>query len=88
MPHPLLCNLYTIFKSLSVITCRLSFYRDKTEQSCKLCAKSQFRYANPCDYLKDLFIRLPGAKITQIMEFTPAEWAKVRAGKKVVTHAA
>ena len=31
---------------------------------------------NPFDYLKDLFTRLPGAKITQIKEFTPEAWAK------------
>ena len=31
---------------------------------------------NPFDYLKDLFTRLPLAKITQIREFTPAAWAK------------
>jgi hypothetical protein len=31
---------------------------------------------NPFDYLKDLFARLPAAKITQIKEFTPAAWAK------------
>src|SRR5208282_1358834 len=31
---------------------------------------------NPFDYLKDLFTRLPAAKITQIKEFTPAAWAK------------
>jgi len=30
---------------------------------------------NPFDYLKDLFIRLPAAKISQIKEFTPAAWA-------------
>jgi hypothetical protein len=28
------------------------------------------------DYLKDLFTRLPAAKITQIKAFTPAAWAK------------
>jgi len=27
---------------------------------------------NPFDYLKDLFTRLPAAKITEIKEFTPA----------------
>ena len=31
---------------------------------------------NPFDYLKDLFTRLPAAKITQIKEFTPIEWAR------------
>jgi transposase len=30
---------------------------------------------NPFDYLKDLFTRLPAAKITQIKQFTPAAWA-------------
>ncbi len=34
---------------------------------------------NPFDYLKDLFTRLPPAKITQIKQFTPATWAKVTA---------
>jgi hypothetical protein len=29
---------------------------------------------NPFDYLKDLFMRLPAAKITQIKEFTPTAW--------------
>jgi hypothetical protein len=33
---------------------------------------------NPFDYLKDLFTRLPAAKITRIKSFTPAEWAKAR----------
>jgi hypothetical protein len=28
--------------------------------------------------LKDLFTRLPAAKITQIKEFTPAAWAKAK----------
>ena len=31
---------------------------------------------NPFDYLKDLFTRLPAAKITEIKEFTPAAWIK------------
>jgi transposase len=31
---------------------------------------------NPFDYLKDLFTRLPVAKITQINEFTPAAWVR------------
>jgi hypothetical protein len=31
---------------------------------------------NPFDYLKDLFTRLPSAKITEIRQFTPSEWAK------------
>ena len=41
---------------------------------------------NPFDYLKDLFTRLPGAKITEIHQFTPAEWAKAK--EKVVAQAA
>jgi len=43
---------------------------------------------NPFDYLKDLFMRLPAAKITQIKEFTPAAWAKARAKERVVAEAA
>ena len=41
---------------------------------------------NPFDYLKDLFTRLPAAKITQIKEFTPAAWAKAK--EKMVDQAA
>lgn len=41
---------------------------------------------NPFDHLKDVFTRLPAAKITQIKEFTPAAWAKAR--EKVVALAA
>jgi len=33
---------------------------------------------NPFGYLKDLFTRLPAAKITEIQEFTPAAWAKTK----------
>ena len=33
---------------------------------------------NPNDYLKELFTRLPGALITEIKSFTPAEWAKAK----------
>ncbi len=35
---------------------------------------------NPFDFLKDLFTRLPAAKITQIKEFTPVAWAKTKSG--------
>ena len=30
---------------------------------------------NPFEYLKDLFTRLPEAKITEIKQFTPRAWA-------------
>jgi len=43
---------------------------------------------NPFDYLKDLFTRLPAAKITQIIEFTPAAWARAKAEEKAVAQAA
>lgn len=43
---------------------------------------------NPFDYLKDLFTRLPSAKITQIREFTPAAWARSKVKEKVVAEAA
>jgi hypothetical protein len=33
---------------------------------------------NPFDYLKDLFTRLPAAKVTQIREFTPTAGPKRR----------
>jgi uncharacterized protein YjbI with pentapeptide repeats len=32
------------------------------------------------DYLKDLFTRLPAAKITQIKQFTPAMWVRAKTG--------
>jgi transposase len=39
---------------------------------------------NPFYYLKDLFTRLPAAKITQIKEFTPMAWVRVvRGGKRM-----
>ena len=41
---------------------------------------------NPFNYLKDLFTRLPGAKITEIRQFTPAVWAK--ANVQMVSRAA
>jgi hypothetical protein len=41
---------------------------------------------NPFDYLKDLFTRLPAAKITQIEDFTPAAWGKAK--KKMLEQAA
>jgi transposase len=41
---------------------------------------------NPFDYLKDLFTRLPAAKITQIKDFTPAAWAKAK--ERMVAQAA
>ena len=31
---------------------------------------------NAFDYLMDLFMRLPAAKITEVGQFTPAEWVK------------
>jgi hypothetical protein len=43
---------------------------------------------NPFDYLKDLFRRLPTAKITQIGEFTPAAWARAKAEEQMVAKAA
>jgi hypothetical protein len=43
---------------------------------------------NPFDYLKDLFTRLPAAKITEIQQFTPAAWAKAKAKQKVLAQAA
>jgi transposase len=43
---------------------------------------------NPLDYLRDLFARLPAAKITEIKQFTPAAWAKVRAKESMVAEAA
>jgi hypothetical protein len=46
------------------------------------------RGVNPFDYLKDLFTRLPAAKITQINELIPAAWAKAKAKEKLAAQAA
>jgi len=43
---------------------------------------------NPFDYLKDLFMRLPAEKITQIKEFTPARWDRAKGKQKILTQAA
>jgi transposase len=43
---------------------------------------------NPFDYLKDLFTRLPSAKITEIKQFTPRAWARAKAKEKLVPLAA
>jgi hypothetical protein len=43
---------------------------------------------NPFDYLKDLFTRLPAAKITEIKQFTPAAWAEAKAMEQTVAKAA
>jgi hypothetical protein len=43
---------------------------------------------NPFDYLKDLFTRLPGAKIGKIKDFTPMAWARAQAKQKMLAQAA
>ncbi len=43
---------------------------------------------NPFDYLKDLFTRLPAAKITEIKEFTPAVWGRAKMKGQEVVQAA
>ena len=43
---------------------------------------------NPFDYLKDLFTRLPAAKITQIKQFTPRAWARANVKEILVAQAA
>ena len=43
---------------------------------------------NPFDYLKDLFTRLPSAKITEIKQFTPSEWGRLKAKEKLMVLAA
>jgi transposase len=37
---------------------------------------------NPFDYLKDLFTRLPAAKITEIRRFTPSRWGKAHSARQ------
>jgi transposase len=39
---------------------------------------------NPFDYLKDMFTRLPAAKITEIAQFAPRAWARERAKEKLI----
>jgi uncharacterized protein YbgA (DUF1722 family) len=43
---------------------------------------------NPINHLKDLFTRLPAAKITQTKGFAPSAWAKARASEKLPAKAA
>jgi transposase len=43
---------------------------------------------NPSDYLKDLFTRLPAAKIAEIQQFTPRAWARAKAKEKLVAQPA
>lgn len=43
-----------------------------------LTASCRLHGINPLEYLKDVFTRLPAAKITEIEKFTPAEWARRR----------
>lgn len=43
---------------------------------------------NPFGYLKDLFTRLPAARITEIKQFTPAAWTKAKEKEQAVAQAA
>jgi transposase len=43
---------------------------------------------NPFEYLKDLFTRLPAAKIADIQQFTPAVWAKAHSQQRILSRAA
>jgi hypothetical protein len=43
-----------------------------------LLGSCQRHKVNPFDYLKDLFTRLPAAKITEIKAFMPAAWTKTK----------
>ena len=43
-----------------------------------LMASCRLHGINPNDYLRDVLSRLPGAMISEIDKFTPAEWAKAR----------
>ncbi|MGD0253451.1 MAG: transposase domain-containing protein [Verrucomicrobiota bacterium] len=43
---------------------------------------------NPFDYLKDLFTRLPAARITEIKQFTPAAWTNANEKEQAVAQAA
>ena len=43
---------------------------------------------NPFEYLKDLFTRLPAAKITEIKQFTPRAWARANAQETLIAQAA
>ncbi|MBL9139406.1 MAG: transposase domain-containing protein [Verrucomicrobiales bacterium] len=43
-----------------------------------LMASCRLHGINPFEYLKDVFTRLPAAKINEVEAFTPSEWAKRR----------
>ncbi|HUJ11228.1 MAG TPA: transposase domain-containing protein [Verrucomicrobiae bacterium] len=38
---------------------------------------------NPFEYLKNLFTRLPVAKMTEIQEFTPSQWVTMQSARLV-----
>ena len=46
------------------------------------------RGLSPFDYLKEFFTRLPAAKITEIKQFTPSEWARAKVKGKLIAQAA
>jgi hypothetical protein len=54
----------------------------------KLLGSCRRHSLNPFDYLKDLFTRLPSAKITEIKQFTPRAWASAKAKEKLIALAA
>jgi hypothetical protein len=59
--------------------------RDEIREIYTLLGSCRRQGINPFDYLKDLFTRLPAAKITEIKQFTPAAWAKAK--EKMVAQA-
>jgi hypothetical protein len=36
---------------------------------------------NPLEYLKDLFTRLPAAKVTEVQLFTPRMWTQAQSAR-------
>lgn len=52
---------------------------DRTAVLYSLVASCRLHGIDPFRYLRDVFTRLPAAKITEIEAFTPAEWARHRA---------
>lgn len=76
------CIAENYHTGVATISCRDSAWMcsDKSvRRSREFCANfAQQQGVNPCDYLKDLFMRLSAAKITQIKEFKPTAWAKAK----------
>jgi hypothetical protein len=62
--------------------------QDGTLEIYTLLGSCRRRGLNSFDYLKDLFTRLPPAKITEIGQFTPTAWVGANVNEKLLAQPA